>query len=147
MKNEVCVFWFRRDLRLHDNAGLYHALKSGNKVLPVFIFDTTILSRLENKNDRRVDFIHQAIENLHHQLQTLGSSIKVYNGHPTEVFKTLINDFKVKQVFTNHDYEPSAIERDREIAKLLKEHGIDFYSFKDQCVFEKEEVLKDDGKP
>lgn len=147
MKDEVCVFWFRRDLRLHDNAGLFHALKSGYKVLPVFIFDKSILEKLEDKHDRRVDFIHQVIETINQQLQLVSSSIKVYNGYPTTAFKEIISNFNVKAVYCNHDYEPSAIKRDKEIENLLSGYNISFHSYKDQCIFEKDEVVKDDGKP
>lgn len=147
MKDEVCVFWFRRDLRLDDNAGLYYALRSGNKVLPVFVFDKSILDRLENKNDRRVDFIHQAIEHIHTQLTLLKSTLLVYNGYPIEAFKHIIQNYTVRAVYTNHDYEPEAIQRDTEISAFLNSNGIAFYSYKDQCVFEKNEVMKNDGKP
>jgi len=147
MKDDVCVFWFRRDLRLEDNAGLYHALKSGYKVLPIFVFDETILKKLVNKNDRRVDFIHQSVQYLNKQLNQLGSSIKTYYGYPAEVLTNLITEFNIKAVYVNNDYEPAAIKRDQEIAGLLKSQNISFMSFKDQCIFEKNEVLKDDGKP
>lgn len=147
MKAEVCVFWFRRDLRLEDNAGLYHALRSGYPVLPVFVFDTHILERLDNKSDRRVDFIHQALEHLNQALIALGSSLFVYNGDPTEVFNSLTDRFSINAVYTNHDYEPSAIERDEKIAALFHSKNISFHTHKDQCIFEKSEVVKDDEKP
>lgn len=147
MKEAVCVFWFRRDLRLEDNAGLYHALKSGYKVLPLFIFDQEILEKLDNKFDRRVDFIHQVIEQLQLQLNTIKSDMVVYNGSVTAAFDSLIKNFSVKAVYTNHDYEPSAIKRDEEVKLDLEKKGIVFHSFKDQCVFEKDEVVKDDGTP
>lgn len=147
MKAEVCVFWFRRDLRLEDNAGLYNALRSGYPVLPVFIFDTHILGRLDNKSDRRVDFIHQALEHLNQALIAIGSSLFVYNGDPTEVFKRLADRFSIKAVYTNHDYESAAIERDEKIAALLRSKNTSLHSYKDQCIFEKSEVVKDDEKP
>lgn len=147
MKEGLCVFWFRRNLRLEDNAGLYYALKSGYKVLPVFIFDQDVLGKLENKSDRRVDFIHQALHRLQKQLTDLGSSLKVYNGYPTEVFKTIARENSIRSVYTNHDYEPSAIERDEKIKSILEKGKITFHTYKDQCIFEKDEVLKDDGKP
>lgn len=143
----VSIFWFRRDLRLDDNAGLYHALKKGIPVLPIFIFDKTILDKLEDKKDRRVEFIHHAILNLSEQLQELGSSIKIFYSTPEKVFKELQNEYDIKTVYTNHDYEPYAGERDTAIGDLLLKHHIEFKTYKDQCIFEKDEVIKDDGKP
>lgn len=144
---EVSIFWFRRDLRLDDNAGLYHALRSGNPVLPIFIFDENILSKLEDEADKRVDFIHRTLENLKAQLGDIGSDLLVFQGTPLKVYKKLISDYSVKAVYTNHDYEPYAQERDKQIGVLLKGNGASFHTSKDQCVFEKDEVLKDDGKP
>ena len=141
------IFWFRRDLRLDDNAGLYHALRSGKSVLPIFIFDENILSKLEDKSDRRVDFIHRTLEKLKSELRNLGSDLLVFHGTPVEVYEKLTSEYAVKSVFTNHDYEPYAQERDAEISALLNEQGASFQTFKDQCIFEKDEVLKDDGKP
>lgn len=143
----MIVFWFRRDLRLADNAGLYHALKQGKPVLPVFIFDTTILGQLEDRSDARVTFIHRTLENLHAQLQAMGSSLLVLQGAPAEVWKTISSRYPVEAVYTNHDYEPYARRRDKEIGTLLLEKGISFHTCKDQVIFEKDEVLKDDGKP
>lgn len=145
--NSISVCWFRRDLRLEDQAALFHALKSGNPVLPVFIFDTEILDRLEDRYDRRVQFIHQTILHLHEQLKKVGSGIAVYYGKPLEIFSDLLTRYPVKAVFTNHDYEPVAIQRDTRIAALCRENGTEFRSFKDQVILEKNEVLKDDGKP
>lgn len=147
MMKKVTVFWFRRDLRLNDNAGLYRALKNGKTVLPVFIFDKTILDRLEHKNDRRVEFIHNAITNLSNELNELGSSIKVYYSTPIEAFKDLVNNYSIESVYSNHDYEPNAIKRDDEIKSFLEQKNIIFKTYKDQCVFEKFEITKDDGKP
>jgi deoxyribodipyrimidine photo-lyase len=146
-KQEVSIFWFRRDLRLDDNTGLFHALSSGNPVLPVFIFDENILSKLEDKHDRRVDLIHRTLENLRSELRMLGSDLLVYHRTPVEVFKTLTSEYSVRSVFTNHDHEPYAQDRDKQLEALLNENGSSFQTFKDQCIFEKYEVLKDDGKP
>ena len=137
------LFWFRRDLRLHDNAGLYYALKENNNVLPLFIFDTAILEKLEDKKDKRVAFIHQSLHVLHQQLAELGSTMLVLYGNPVELYKTI----NAKSVYTNHDYEPYARERDKTIQEILEAKGSTFKTFKDQVVFEKDEVLKDDGKP
>lgn len=147
MTKEISVFWFRRDLRLNDNAGLYHALKSGLPVLPIFIFDTEILDRLEDKADKRVTFIYNALQNIEKELQELGSSLKIYYGKPIEVWKDITANNSVKNVFTNHDYEPYAIQRDAEVKKFLNEQGIAFSTYKDQVIFEKDEVLKADGTP
>ena len=137
------IFWFRRDLRLQDNAGLYHALKENKDVVPIFIFDTTILDKLEDRADRRVEFIHHSLNVMQLQLEELGSSMIVFHGDPVAIFKTL----NPKAVYTNHDYEPYARQRDEAVKKLLIEKGSDLKSFKDQVIFEKNEVTKDDGKP
>lgn len=145
--NKITVFWFRRDLRLNDNAALYYALKENTDVLPIFIFDTTILNKLSNKFDRRVDFIHQALNKLNSELYRFNSSLHTFCGTPLASLKRLIENYQVKSVYANHDYEPEAVERDKLIGEFLKENGIAFKTYKDQCVFEKDEVLKDDGTP
>ncbi len=141
------IFWFRRGLRLDDNAALYHALKSDLPVLPIFIFDKDILDKLEDKKDRRVEFISNCINDLQKKLLACGSSMEVYHGFPQDVFSGLINKYNVAEVFTNDDYEPYALTRDRDIKSLLNSHGIKFSSFKDHVIFEKDEVVKDDQKP
>jgi deoxyribodipyrimidine photo-lyase len=143
----TAIFWFRRDLRLNDNAGLYHALKENENALPIFIFDTDILNQLDDKADARVEFIHQHIEKLNKQLVEVESSIFVSIGKPLEVFNNLSKKYKITKVYTNHDYEPYAIKRDNEIANLLQSFGASFHTFKDQVIFEKGEVVKDDHKP
>ncbi len=143
----ISVFWFRRDLRLEDNAGLYHALKSGLPVLPIFIFDSEILNKLENKEDKRVDFIHQQLTELKTQLNQLGSDLQVYFGNPKSIWELIVNNNDVAHAFTNHDYEPYAIKRDNEVKEFLNTRKISFTSYKDQCIFEYNEVLKDDGLP
>jgi deoxyribodipyrimidine photo-lyase len=147
MSQPVAIFWFRRDLRLHDNAGLYYALKSGLPVVPVFIFDTHILNSLEDKADKRVDFIHRAITEMQSQLERKGSTLHVLHGTPEAAFAQLTATYSVQAVYTNHDYEPYATQRDLEIAAFLKEKQATFRSYKDQVIFEKDEVLKDDGSP
>jgi len=144
---KVNIFWFRRDLRLLDNAGLYHALKGDSPVVPVFIFDKIILDQLEEKKDKRVEFIHDALIEMQEKLERIQSSLEVYFGTPEEAFEKLISDYDVQTVFTNHDYELYAIERDERIKNLLTEKDIAFITYKDQVIFEKDEVLKDDGKP
>ena len=151
MKDTVLIFWFRRDLRFEDNVGLYHALYqaklNGQKVLPLFIFDKTILDKLEDKNDRRVDFIHRTIMYMQSELIEKGKSMWVENDQPINVFNAYLKKYKIAGVYTNRDYEPLAIERDEQIQSLLEKNNITFHSFKDQVIFEKEEVIKDDGKP
>jgi deoxyribodipyrimidine photo-lyase len=145
---DFIIFWFRRDLRLTDNAALYHALKSGLPVLPIFIFDKDILQALDDKADKRVNFIHQTIDNLKKKIEQLGSSLLVSYGKPQEFFKELLQKYpNIAAVYTNHDYEPYAKQRDEEIANLLSSKNIALHTFKDQAIFEKDEVLKDDGKP
>jgi deoxyribodipyrimidine photo-lyase len=143
----VNVFWFRRDLRLNDNAGLYHALKSGLPVLSVFIFDKNILDRLEDRKDARVSFIYNTIKSLQQQLNQQGSSILVLHDNIESAWQVILANYTVKTVFTNHDYEPYAIKRDEAIANLLAQHRIKLKTYKDQVIFEKNEVVKDDGKP
>lgn len=141
------IFWFRRDLRLEDNAGLYHALKSGEKVLPIFIFDANILEKLTNKKDARVTFLQDTICQLNEQLQGFGSSLIVKYGTPESVWDELIKKYKINAVFTNRDYEPYALERDETIKNKLASANIEFHTFKDHVLFEKDEILKDDGLP
>lgn len=144
---QINIFWFRRDLRLHDNTGLYYALKSDKPVLPIFIFDTQILDQLESKADARVNFIHDQIKQLKAQLEEHGSSIKIFNTNPLEAFKSLTETYDISEVYTNRDYEPQAIARDQEVEVLLKNNGIGFYTFKDQVIFEKEEITTATGSP
>lgn len=141
------IFWFRRDLRLNDNAGLYHALKENTNVLPMFIFDIDILNQLEDKNDARVEFIHQQIQMLQSELKQFGSSLLVKVGKPLEIFNELSNQYRITSVYTNHDYEPYAITRDNEVAAFLNSINASLKTYKDQVIFEKSEVVKDDQKP
>jgi deoxyribodipyrimidine photo-lyase len=146
---KVNIMWFRRDLRLHDNAALYHALKNAEfPVLPIFVFDTHILDKLENKTDARVQFIHQTLQELNTELHKLGTSIKVYNCTPLQAFEQLCQSYQIHTVYTNHDYEQYAQNRDAEIQNyLLTKHNTELKTYKDHVIFEKNEVLKDDGKP
>lgn len=140
---KLTAFWFRSDLRLSDNVALYHALKnkSGNPVLPVFIFDTQILNELP-KNDARVSFIYKTLLQLNAQLTKLGSSLLCLKGDVQSVWAKLIHDFEIEHVFINKDYEPYAIDRDGKIEQLLQSHSIQFYHYKDQVIFEENEILK-----
>jgi deoxyribodipyrimidine photo-lyase len=146
MTQKVLLFWFRRDLRLEDNKALNAALNSGNIVLPLFIFDQEILNKLE-VNDARVAFIHQCLESINRKLTALRSGLSVYTGRPSDVFKKLRAEFDLEAVYTNADYEPYALKRDSEIANLLGKHNIPLRTFKDQVIFEPNEVLKGDGQP
>jgi deoxyribodipyrimidine photo-lyase len=144
---DVSIFWFRRDLRLSDNAGLYNALKDNIDVLPIFIFDTNILDKLSDEKDNRVNFIYWALEKLQRELEQLGSSLLVLKGQPIDVYKELLSTYNVSTVYTNHDYEPYAITRDQQIDDFLHRHNVTFKTFKDQVIFERKEVSKDDGLP
>jgi deoxyribodipyrimidine photo-lyase len=140
IKEEIAVFWFRRDLRLEDNAGLYRALKSGYRVLPLFIFDKNILSKLKN-DDKRVEFIYNAVESLKVKLKAIGSDIAVLYSDPLSAFKVLTSTYTIKEIYTNHDYEKYALNRDKLVTEYCNSNGIAFYSFKDQVIFEKKEIL------
>jgi len=147
MKDKVILFWFRRDLRLDDNVGFYQALQNDVPVLPLFIFDTEILENLP-KTDARVTFIHEQVQKLSNQLSTdYGSGIAQFYDSPDAIFKNLLQDYTIEAVYTNHDYEPYAKKRDSQIKELLAQKDIPFKTFKDQVIFEKEEVVKDDGDP
>ncbi len=143
---KISAFWFRRDLRLDDNTGLIAALKSGKPVLPLFIFDRYILDKLEDKDDARVGFIHSRLEKLNEELQIWGSSLLVAYGKPLDVWKCWLSQFPIAAVYCNRDTEPYALERDKRIATLLQERGVEFQTFKDQVIFEGNEVLKPDGQ-
>ncbi len=146
MTNKLAIFWFRRDLRLEDNVALFNALNSSNKVVPLFIFDEEILDNLP-KNDARVSFIYQTLQQLDTDLKNAGSSLLIKKGNPLEVWKTITSEFDISAVYTNKDYEPYALQRDTEIHDFLKSKSIDFLSYKDQVIFEKAEVTKNDGLP
>lgn len=144
--HKVAFFWFRRDLRLEDNVGLYHALSSTYKVVPLFIFDENILETLP-KDDSRVTFIHLALSKLNNSLKKGNSSLLIKYGTPLQIWKELLNQYNIAKVFFNHDYEPYALERDKDVTKLLSSKGVLVSSFKDQVIFEKDEVMKNDGNP
>ena len=140
------IFWFRRDLRLEDNAALYRALQAGS-VLPVFIFDSDILELLEDRDDRRVSFIHQQITRMKSQLEQAGSTLLVMHGRPLDVFARLLALHRIETVYAGNDYEPYARERDREVAGLLQSHGAQLELVKDHVIFEQDEILKADHTP
>ena len=142
----TALFWHRRDLRISDNAGLYKALKQSTQVIPVFVFDRTILGLLP-KNDQRVLFIHQEIQKLKESYRALGSDLAVVYGDPKAEILSLAKKFGVSKVYTNRDYEPNALARDQYLFDQLQKEQIEFIGAKDQVIFEKNEVTKDDGLP
>ena len=146
MKKTISIFWFRRDLRLEDNAALYHALKGEHPVLPLFIFDQNILDKLAT-DDARITFIYQTVEGLKTILQKAGSDLLVRYGKPEQIWPEVLKDYDVAEVYTNHDYEPYARERDDNMAEFLRSENIEFKTFKDQVIFEKSEILKADKTP
>jgi deoxyribodipyrimidine photo-lyase len=147
MESKIVIHWFRRDLRIEDNAALYHALTSGKKVLCLFIFDIDILNRLEDKIDLRVEFIHQQLNRIDEELKKFNSRLIVKHDTVANAWNEVIKDFSIDTVYTNHDYEPYAILRDKNIKELLATNEIAFSTHKDQVIFEKGEVTKDDGLP
>ncbi|MFN3453918.1 MAG: cryptochrome/photolyase family protein [Pseudobdellovibrio sp.] len=140
------LFWFRRDLRLYDNAGLFNALRQQHNVLPLFIFDTSILKNL-NKNDARVEFIYQTVLDLKEQLKKKNTDLIIQYGEPVEVFKALVGKIKIKTIVANHDYEPYARKRDESVKAFAEKNGIIFSTFKDHVIFEKEEIQTDKARP
>ncbi|QWX84908.1 deoxyribodipyrimidine photo-lyase [Cellulophaga sp. HaHaR_3_176] len=147
MNKKVSIFWFRRDLRLDDNVGFLASLKGEFPVLPIFIFDKEILEKLP-QDDARVSFIFETLQNMREELQTkVNSSIGIYYSTPEKVFNELSESYSIQEVYTNTDYEPYAKKRDEDIKKLLEKKNIKFNTFKDQVIFEKNDVLKDDGDP
>lgn len=147
MKSKISICWLRRDLRLFDNTALFHALKSQYPVLVLFIFDKLILEQLTDKSDKRVNFIHQALAKINDELVQNGSSLYVLHDNPVSAFANICEQFEVEEVYTNHDYEPYATERDSRINEVLAANQIPFYTYKDQVIFEKSEVMKSDGSP
>lgn len=145
-KQQVSVFWFRRDLRLEDNFGLFQALQSKYLVVPLFIFDDSILDSLP-KNDARVGFIYESLSKINAQLQETGSSLLIKKGKTLDVWRSLLQEFDVREVFFNKDYEPYAIQRDTAIREFLETNEIITNSYKDQVIFEEKEITKADGLP
>jgi deoxyribodipyrimidine photo-lyase len=137
------LFWHRRDLRFDDNAGLYFALKENTCVLPVFIFDSVILDKLEDKRDRRVEFILESLLFLKQYLEAHSSSLLIVYGDPVVFFASV----DPAAVYTNHDYEPYARKRDEDVKDILAKKNIRFHTFKDQVIFDTNEITKDDSKP
>ena len=146
MKDKIAIFWFRRDLRLNDNTGLYHSLKNNSKVLPIFIYDKNTLDKL-NSSDHRLDFIQSSLEDINTILNKKNKSVSIYYGKPLDVFLDLIKKYNISKVYTNNDYTPYSINRDNKIQELLESKNIEFKSYKDHVLFEKSEIVKNDNTP
>ncbi len=147
MTETVSICWLRRDLRLDDNAALYQALLENKNVIPLFIFDRDILDKLPDKSDKRVQFIYNELASIQLQLKEMGATLLVKVGDPMDVWNELIKEWAILSVYTNHDFEPYARDRDIKVGALLNSQGISFNTYKDHVIFEKEEVTKDDGLP
>lgn len=147
MSQSLAIHWFRRDMRVEDNTALFHALQSGQSVLGLFIFDSTILSKLEDRDDARLSFIHLHVQRLKSQFEALGGSLLVLHGDPVALWPQILSDYPVAAVYTNRDYEPYARQRDGVLNKLFESKGVAFNHYKDHVILEAKEVLKDDGLP
>jgi len=147
MNDTITIFWFRRDLRFHDNAGLFHALSASSNVIPLFIFDTDILDKLDNPTDLRVQFIYETLSELNKQLAQFNSSFLVKIGKPISVFESLLNDYTIGSVTTNLDYEPYERQRDLAVKTMLNNQHIPFEAYHDHTIFEPTDILKADGLP
>lgn len=147
MSQSLAIHWFRRDMRVEDNTALFHALASGQPVLGLFIFDSSILSKLEDRDDARVSFIHLQVQRLKSRFEALGGSLLVLHGDPVTLWPQILSDYPVAAVYTNRDYEPYARQRDGALHKLFESKGVAFHHYKDHVILEAKEVLKDDGLP
>ena len=145
--NKNSLIWLRRDLRLYDNAALFHALKNSNQVFVVFVFDTHILDKLKNKKDRRIEFIHRSLAEIKANLNKNGSDLIVEKGKPESLIPKFITKYKCDSLYINRDYEKYAQDRDNLITKLLAKNQINTYTFKDQVLFEKDEIVTQSNKP
>ena len=143
---KISIFWYRRDLRLEDNTGLFEALNENENVLPIFIFDDSILDELP-EDDARVNFIYESLSKINKQLNNHQASIQIFKGQIDDVWEKLVTTYDIQKVYSNKDYEPYAIIRDQKIKKFLNSKGIEMKTFKDQVIFEEDEVVKADGKP
>lgn len=144
---KIIIFWFRRDLRLNDNHALFRALTAGLPVLPVFIFDKAILERLNSESDARVNFIYNEVQKIKSNLESAGSSMKVFYSSPEKAFRSMLKEYPIASVYANKDYEPYSRLRDENVSKLLAGNGVPVYLYKDHLIFEEDEVVKDDGTP
>ena len=147
MNFKKSIMWFRRDLRFFDNTALSHACSLSEKIIPIFIFDSHILSKLKNKNDRRIQFIFDTLKEMNEELLFNGKSMQILFGDPTIEIPKFALKYNVECIFTNDDYESYAIQRDLKIKKNLQIHNIEFKTYKDQVIFEKNEILKPNSMP
>ena len=143
---KISIFWYRRDLRLEDNTGLFKALNENKNILPIFIFDDAILDELP-EDDARVNFIYESLAKINKQLNKHNTSLQILKGQIDDVWKNLVTTYDIQKVYLNKDYEPYAIKRDQKIKDFLNSKGIEMKSFKDQVIFEEDEIVKADGKP
>ena len=143
---KISIFWYRRDLRLEDNTGLFEALNENENVLPIFIFDDSILDELP-EDDARVNFIYESLSKINKQLNNHHASLQIFKGQIDDVWEKLVTTYDIKKVYSNKDYEPYAIKRDQKIKEFLNSKGIEMKTFKDQVIFEEDEIVKADGKP
>ena len=143
---KISIFWYRRDLRLEDNTGLFKALNENKNILPIFIFDDAILDELP-EDDARVNFIYESLAKINKQLNKHSTSLQILKGQIDDVWKNLVTTYDIQKVYLNKDYEPYAIKRDQKIKEFLNSKGIEMKSFKDQVIFEEDEIVKADGKP
>ena len=146
-KSVVNIFWFRRDLRLEDNIGLMHALKTRENVLPLFIFDPKVFQRDENGRNVQAGFVYDVLQGLKDKLEIIGSSFYVATGKPLEIFKNLMERYHICSVYANREYEPYTLKRDKVLSAFFAEHKIEFQTYKDHVLFEENEIVKDDGEP
>ena len=142
----ISIFWFRRDLRLDDNKGLYYALQENDNIVPIFIYDKNILDEIK-KNDHRIQFIKNRIDEINKDLSKTGKSINQFYGDPLKVFKKLIEKYQIKNIYLNRDYTPYSIKRDSQIFNLSKKQNIEYKDYKDHVIYEKSDITKDDGSP
>ena len=143
---KISIFWYRRDLRLEDNTGLFEALNENENVLPIFIFDDSILDELP-EDDARVNFIYESLSKINKQLNNHHASLQILKGQIDDVWEKLVTTYDIQKVYSNKDYEPYAIKRDQKIKEFLNSKGIEMKTFKDQVIFEEDEIVKADGKP
>jgi deoxyribodipyrimidine photo-lyase len=144
----TAIFWFRRDLRLEDNHGLFQALSHHQEIIPLFIFDEAILSKLKCKKDLRLSFIYQNLKVIDEKIKLAGGSgLVVLHGDTKQCWQEVLNNYTPSSIYCNHDYEPYATKRDLEIEWLASDRKVSFESFKDQVIFEENEVMKADGTP
>ncbi len=143
---KISIFWYRRDLRLEDNTGLFEALNENKNVLPIFIFDDSILDELP-EDDARVNFIYESLSKINKQLNNYHASLQIFKGEIDDVWEKLVTTYDIQKVYSNKDYEPYAIKRDQKIKEFLYSKGIEMKTFKDQVIFEEDEIVKVDGKP